>query len=189
MKPETTGPAAGASDITTEILPIMRPRRSLGTRVMTVVISSGIITAVPEAWMTRATISSSRLGDTMAIAVPAENNDMARMKIGRVLRRCSRKPVTGMTTAMVSRNAVVSHCASLAETWSASLMVGMATLRMVSFSITTKAETSSRLMTRLLRAALDGWLGAIAASAKLALSVLMAGPISWLGAGNRQRGV
>ena len=35
------------------------------------------------------------------------------MKTGRVLSRCSRKPVTGMTTAIVSRNAVVSHCAAL----------------------------------------------------------------------------
>ena len=39
-----------------------------GTSVITVVISSGIITAVPEAWMTRAKTSSSRLGAKIADA-------------------------------------------------------------------------------------------------------------------------
>ena len=43
------------------------------------------------------------------------NSVIAVMKIGRVWKRCSRKPVIGMTTAMVSMNAVVSHWAADAE--------------------------------------------------------------------------
>ena len=72
--------------------------------------------AVPDAWITRATTSSSRPGASAAASVPSENSDIARMKIARVCRRCSRKPVIGMTTAIVSRNAVVTHCAALAVT-------------------------------------------------------------------------
>ena len=49
IAPPTPGPRAGASDITIEILPIIRPRDSGGTSVITVVIKSGIITAVPDA--------------------------------------------------------------------------------------------------------------------------------------------
>ena len=96
------------------MLPIVLPRVSGGTSVMTVVISSGIMIAVPDAWITRATTSSSRPGASAAASVPIENSDIARMKIARVCRRCSRKPVIGMTTAIVSRNAVVTHCAALA---------------------------------------------------------------------------
>jgi hypothetical protein len=40
---------AGATEIATVMFPITTPRRSKGTNVNTVVISSGIITAVPEA--------------------------------------------------------------------------------------------------------------------------------------------
>ena len=39
-------------------------------------------------------------------------------------------------------------------------MVGIATFIIVSLSISTKADTNSRLMTRLLRAAFEGWLAA-----------------------------
>lgn len=49
MRPATVGPMAGATAITTEMTPIIRPRCVTGTIVSTVVISSGIITAVPPA--------------------------------------------------------------------------------------------------------------------------------------------
>ena len=64
---------AGATDMTMEMLPMVLPRASGGTSVITVVISSGIMMAVPEAWTTRAKISSSRPGETAAISVPSEN--------------------------------------------------------------------------------------------------------------------
>ena len=45
--PETAGPIAGATEMTIEMLPIITPRRAGGTSVITVVISSGIMIAVP----------------------------------------------------------------------------------------------------------------------------------------------
>ena len=135
------------------MLPIVLPRVSGGTSVMTVVMRSGSMIAVPDAWITRATTSSSRPGASAAASVPVENSDIARMKIARVCRRWSRKPVIGMTTAIVSRNAVVSHCAALAVTPRLAMRRGIATPMIVSFRITTNDETSSRLMTRRLRAA------------------------------------
>ena len=92
--------------------PIVLPRVSGGTSVMTVVMSSGIMIAVPEAWITRAATSSSRSGAIAAATVPSENSDIAMRKTVRVCRRCIRKPVIGMTTAIVSRNAAVTHCAA-----------------------------------------------------------------------------
>lgn len=65
-----------------------------------------------------------------------------------------------MTTAMVSRNAVVSHCTSVAGALKASISGGRATLMAVSLSITTKVETSSVLMTIVLRRAKLASLGA-----------------------------
>ncbi len=47
--PETAGPSAGATEITIMRLPIVLPRDSGGTRVMTVVINSGNMIAVPDA--------------------------------------------------------------------------------------------------------------------------------------------
>src|SRR4051794_40465323 len=119
---------AGATDMTIEMLPIILPRFCGGTSVITVVISSGIMIAVPEAWTTRAATSIQILGDSAASAVPVVNSVIASRNIGRVLKRCSRNPVIGMTTAMVRRNAVVSHCAALASTASASISFGIATL-------------------------------------------------------------
>jgi hypothetical protein len=81
------------------------------------------------------------------------NSDIDRMNIGRVFIRCSMKPVTGITTAMVSRNAVVSHCAALAGTLKLPIRRGIATPMIVSLRITTNAEISRRLMTSLLRVA------------------------------------
>ena len=67
--------------------------------------------AVPLACTTRAASRTSKPGASAAMSVPAENSDMAAIKIGRVANRCSRNPVMGITTAMVSMNAVVSHWA------------------------------------------------------------------------------
>ena len=158
------GPIAGATDMTMEILPMVLPRWSGGTSVITVVISSGIMIAVPTAWTTRPAISSSIPGAMAQTRVPAENTDMARMKIGRVLNRCSRKPVIGMTTAMVSRNAVVSHCARPAVTPRSSMRRGIATLMIVSLRKTTKVDTSNRPMTSRLRAAVSALIGAAGAA-------------------------
>jgi hypothetical protein len=145
---------------------------------MTVVISNGIMIAVPTACTTRPAISSSMPGDTAQSSVPSVKIDMASRKIGRVLRRCSRKPVTGMTTAMVKRNAVVSHWATLAATPRSAIRCGMATLMMVSLRNTTKVETSSRAMTSLLRAA-SLWLTGgvpISSASNVVASVLMMFP-------------
>src|SRR5688572_28022853 len=134
------------------MLPIVLPRVSGGTSVITVVINSGIMIAVPAAWITRAATSTVRPGASAATSVPTENNDIAAMKTVRVCRRCSRKPVTGITTAIVKRNAVVTHWAAFAVTPRLSMSRGMATLMIVSLRITTNDATNNRLMTSLLRA-------------------------------------
>ena len=46
-----------------------------------------------------------------AIRVPRLKSVIAVMNIGRVLNRCNRNPVIGMTTAIVSMNPDVSHWA------------------------------------------------------------------------------
>ncbi len=58
-----------------------------------------------------------------------------------------RKPVVGMTTAIVSRNAVVSHWAVAAVMSSSRMSSGRATPMIVSFRMTTKAATTRRAMT------------------------------------------
>src|SRR5580698_401051 len=105
MTPEMVGPRAGATDMTVVMKPMVLPRLSGGAKVITVVISSGIMIAVPHAWMMRARTSTSRLEARVAMNVPRQNSDIARMKTGRVLILCRRKPVTGMITDIVSRNA------------------------------------------------------------------------------------
>jgi len=165
---------AGATDITIEILPMVLPRPSGGTSCMTVVISSGIMIAVPVACTTRPTTSSSSPGETAQTSVPIEKIDMARMKIGLVCSRCSRKPVIGITTAMVSRNAVVSHWAALAVTPRSSISCGIATLMMVSLRNTTKVEVSSSAITSRLRAACGAAIGmALGAASGARVSAVM----------------
>src|SRR5690606_17864812 len=130
-------------------LPIVAPRRSTGTTVITVVMSSGNITAVPAAWMTRPARSTSKPGATAASSVPLTNNPIAVANAARVVTRCRNQPVTGMTTAMVSMNPVDSHCAARALTSSTSMSRGMALTMIVSLSTTTNAATvSARTMTR-----------------------------------------
>ncbi len=78
-RPDIVGPIAGASDITMLTRPMMRPRECAGTRVMSVVMSSGIMIAVPEACTTRATRSIGKPGERNAISVPSENSPIAAM--------------------------------------------------------------------------------------------------------------
>ncbi len=77
----------------------------------------------------------------------------------------------GITTAMVRRNAVVSHCAALAVTPRSVISGWIATLMMVSLRNTTKVETSSSAITSRLRAAVDESTGA--ASAVDGMSVIV----------------
>src|SRR6185436_15734458 len=109
ITPDTAGPSAGATDIARVTLPITRPRSCAGTTVISVVISSGIITAVPPAWTTRAASSTGNAGASAASSVPAQKTVIAVANAARVLTRWRNQPVTGMTTAMVSMNAVDSH--------------------------------------------------------------------------------
>ena len=115
-RPDTAGPIAGATEMTIEMLPIITPRRAGGTSVITVVISSGIMIAVPPAWTTRAARSTANPGASAASRVPVLNRPIAAPKSVRVRNRRMRKPVTGMTTDIVSRKPAVSHCPTAAET-------------------------------------------------------------------------
>ena len=108
------------------------------------------------------------------ISVPMLKVVIANAKIGRVFMRCSKKPVIGITTAMVSRNAVVNHCAAPAVTPRSAIRWGMATLMIVSLRMTTKLDTSSSAMTRRLRAASLGLMAAAGANgSRLVASVLI----------------
>jgi hypothetical protein len=109
MRPETVGPTAGATEITMEMFPITAPRPAGGTRFSTVVISSGIMIAVPLACTTRPPSSTSNPGATAQIRVPDTKRPIAARNSARVENRWIRKPVTGITTDMVNRNAVASH--------------------------------------------------------------------------------
>ena len=70
------GPTAGATAITTVIVPIMAPRRCAGTSRITVVISSGTITAVPQACAIRPVSSRGNPGASAAMSVPVANSDI-----------------------------------------------------------------------------------------------------------------
>ena len=107
--PDTVGPIAGATEMTIDRLPMTAPRRAGGTSVITVVISSGSMIAVPLAWTTLAASSTPNPGASAAISVPRLNRPMAVPKSARVGTRRIRKPVIGMITDIVSRNPAVSH--------------------------------------------------------------------------------
>jgi hypothetical protein len=77
MMPDTVGPTAGATAITMEMTPIIRPRRFGGTIDRTVVNSSGIMIAVPDACTMRPASSMSKPGASAAMSVPAVNSDIA----------------------------------------------------------------------------------------------------------------
>ena len=140
MKPETVGPRAGATEITMEMIPIIAPRRCAGTTVKVTVISSGITNAVPTAWMMRPISKMAKLGARAATRVPTVKNNCAVTKMVLVLKRSNRKPVVGMTTAMVSMNPVVNHCAVVSGTWKSAMIDGNATDRIVSLRIMIIAE-------------------------------------------------
>lgn len=61
--------------------------------------------------------------------------------------RCRNQPVTGITAAMVSMNAVDTHCADCSVTCSESISRGIALTMMVSLRITTKVASTSRRTT------------------------------------------
>ena len=145
--PDSVGPTAGAVAITKLIVPITRPRKCRGTNSITVVISSGIITAVPLAWTTRPSRSRGKVGETAASAVPTANSDMARVKTPRVDSRWINQPLIGITTAMVSMKPVVSHCAVRSVTAKSRMIRDRATFMAVSLRITTKAPVISTART------------------------------------------
>ncbi|GKY87219.1 hypothetical protein STA1M1_10880 [Sinisalibacter aestuarii] len=62
----------------------------------------------------------------------------------------------GITTAMVSRKAVVSHCAAFAVICRSTISRGSATLMIVSFRIIVKVEISSSMITTRSRAEICG---------------------------------
>ena len=76
--------------MTMVMLPIMTPRRSAGTSVITVVISSGIMTAVPLAWTIRPPRSTAKPGASAHISVPALNSVIEARNTCRGVNRCNR---------------------------------------------------------------------------------------------------
>ena len=113
--PDTVGPIAGATEMTIERLPMTAPRRAGGTSVITVVISSGSMIAVPLACTTRAPSSTANPGASAATSVPVLNRPIAMPYNVRVATRRIRNPVIGMITDIVSRNPAVSHWPTLGD--------------------------------------------------------------------------
>ena len=68
---------AGATEMTIEMLPMTAPRRVGGTSVITAVMSSGSMIAVPPACTTRATSSTAKPGASAATSVPTLNSVIA----------------------------------------------------------------------------------------------------------------
>lgn len=89
----------------------MAPRRCAGISLITVVITSGIITAVPEAWTTRPTSSVGKPGASAQTSVPAPNSVIEARNTWRDVNRCSRNPL-------------VSHCTVVAVTSRATISCG-----------------------------------------------------------------
>ena len=147
--PDSVGPIAGASEITRPTRPIMRPRERGGTTFIIVVMSSGIMMPVPRACTTRPVSSTAKPGATRQISVPRLKSDIAAMNTCRVVKRCSRNPVTGMMTAIESMNALVIHWPSSGGMPRSTLRCGMAMPIVVSLRIATNAATSSSQMTRI----------------------------------------
>ena len=145
--PEMVGPSAGATEIARVTLPMTRPRSCSGTTVISVVISSGTITAVPAACTTRPLTSSQKTGASAEISVPVMKVAIATVKAVRVVTRCRNQPVTGMTVAMVSMNAVDSHWASRAVTSNSTISRGIALTMIVSLRMTMKVASTSHRRT------------------------------------------
>ena len=142
MNPPAVGPKAGATEMTTVIMPMTVPRRCGGTSVMATVIRVGIISAVPTACSTRPASNSSQNGARAASTVPVRKTPVEVPKICRVVNLSSRKPVVGITTPMVSKKPVSSHCAEVAGMEKSAMMVGSATESAVSFKIITIAVST-----------------------------------------------
>lgn len=98
------------------------------------------------AWITRAPSSTEKVGASIAITVPARNRPIATVNTCRTDSRFMRKPVVGMTTAIVSMKPVESHCAVTAVMDRSAISVGSATDSRVSLRIITKAETTRTAM-------------------------------------------
>ena len=169
-RPPIVGPIAGATAITMEMTPIVRPRRSAGTTLRTVVMSNGIMIAVPTACTTRPATSIGNTTANEANSVPPVNVLIAMTNTIRSGNRTSSHPVNGMTTAIVSMKAVVSHCAVAAVTANSTMSSGSATDMMVSLRITTNAAPTSRAMRRTVAAGSGGEASAAAGAAALGLA-------------------
>ncbi len=154
------GPTAGATAMTMVIVPIVAPRRSGGTRRITEVMSSGTITAVPQACTTRPTSRTPKPGARALSNVPVLNRLSDARKMCRGVKRSSRKPVIGMTTAIVNRNPLVNHCTVVVVTPNSTVRSRSATLRIVSLRIMTNAEVTNTAINALFRAAVGSRSGA-----------------------------
>jgi hypothetical protein len=145
-RPDTVGPIAGATEMTIEMTPMIRPREPGATRLIAVVMSSGIITPVPPACTTRPSSSTPKPGAAAAISVPVLKSPIAATNTWRTLNRSMTNPVAGITTAIVSRKPVVSHWPVAAETFRSLISRGRASDITVSLKMTTKVEMTSRPM-------------------------------------------
>src|SRR5699024_3844596 len=116
--------------------------------------------------------STGKTGASAASAVPAVNVAIAAMNTDRVENRVRMSPVVGMTTDMVSMNAVVSHWAVAALTVNSFISRGMATLITVSLRIMTNEATSRTPMTTFT-------CGVMVSSASGPVTCPVAGPGCW----------
>ena len=100
--PATTGPAAGATDMTMPAMPMAVPRFSGGKMSMGTTATSGSCTPAPAACRMRPTMSISKPGAKAHRTVPAMNVVMDAKKSLRVGKRSMRYPEMGTMMPLTS---------------------------------------------------------------------------------------
>ena len=111
--------------------------------IASIISSSGIITAVPTAWITRAPSRMPNVGANVASAVPTTKVLIAVSNETRGPNRSMNQPVSGIATAIVSMNAVVSHCALDSTTSNSCMRTAIAGVIVVSLRMTMNAAAVS----------------------------------------------
>ncbi|MNC30271.1 hypothetical protein D3C75_785510 [compost metagenome] len=96
ISPDTVGPSAGATIMTSPTIPMAVPLLAGGMIVNTVLKITGIRIAVPAAWTRRPTSRISNPGAKPAASVPAMNSVIAVVNSWRVVNHCSSSAETGI---------------------------------------------------------------------------------------------
>ena len=138
MAPPRTGASTGAASAGQVSTAIARTRSALPLKRNTASLPTGTIMAPPIPWAIR--IPTSMGNDTLS-AQPTEarvNTAMAAMNTARMPNRSAIQPLAGISTATVTRYAVIATLTSTASTPNCPAMAGIAGVRMLASRISMK---------------------------------------------------